>query len=141
MLLIFAWVGLILIGVGVWIGIDIATMLRTHERAEAVVVSSQRNGPAARFNSDGVSVRYPRVDGRWITASASRSWESFAPGERVPIYYRPETGYRVELGTFFTLWLAPAICAVGALGFLGGAVRDGLRWRRDVRGPGLARVR
>lgn len=127
----FSMVGLLMLGITLWLtamNIDIA---RTHLRGEAVVVSSQRNGPpSTRHATYDVRVRH-EVDGRWYTATASHATTSYDPGDRIAIYYKPESPYRIELGTLMGRWFMPLVCAAIAAMFLGGVLRELVLLRRQ----------
>ncbi len=127
----FSMVGLLMLGITLWLtamNIDIA---RSHLRGEAVVVASERNGPpTSRHATYDIRVRH-QVDGRWYTATASRAAFSYDAGDRIAVHYKPDAPYRVELATFMGRWFMPLVCASIAAMFLVGVLRELVLIRRQ----------
>ncbi|QQS11790.1 MAG: DUF3592 domain-containing protein [Rhodospirillales bacterium] len=125
---LFSGVGALLLSFAAWMAADNASVLLTHERANAEVVRSERIGSGSgKVNHYAVVVRYDGPRGR-RTARVDRSTSHYEPGETLTIYYKPETAHRVVAGGFMAMWFFPLILAAPGLA----AVFFGLR-PKDLR--------
>lgn len=112
--------GVLLLGTGLWATWTQIRVLQTWEPVAAVVLQSSRIGPAARFNTYTVSVRYTRV-GQSRTAQEPRSWVAYAAQTAVTAYVDPHQPAEVRIHSILGFWGVPVVLSCGGGVLLAGA--------------------
>ncbi len=106
-------VGLVLLGLSGWLGIQSVARLTRWCRSERTVVKFSRvegcSCPVVEFAlADGTTVTF--------TASSGRGTRQFKEGDSVPILYNPRDPQEADLRTCFAMWFFPV--ALGLLGLV-----------------------
>lgn len=113
-------VAAILLGFTAWMTYTNVSVINTHEKALAEVVSSERVGPGSSkgLNYYNVRLKFDLPDGRVRNTEISRSTTNYDVGEVIPIYYVEETGYKAIAGDFWGMWFYVILVAFPGLAFL-----------------------
>jgi Protein of unknown function (DUF3592) len=117
--MVFVGVAFILLGFAVWMSYDNLTVINTHEKALAEVISSERVGPSSSKGLNWYSVRLQfEKDGKMRKVEIGRSRINYDPGDVIPIYYLEETGYKGVAGDFWGMWFFVIVVAFPGIIFL-----------------------
>lgn len=113
-------VAAILLGFAAWMIYSNLSVINTHEKALAEVVSSDRTGPSSSkgLNYYNVRLKFDLPGGRVRNTEISRSTTNYDVGEVIPIYYVEETGYKAIAGDFWGMWFFVLVVAIPGLMFL-----------------------
>jgi len=125
-LLVLLWrvvclgVAAILLGFAAWMTYTNVSVINTHEKTLAEVVSSDRTGPSSSkgLNYYNVRLKFELPGGDVRKTEISRSTTNYDVGEVIPIYYIEETGFRAIAGDFWGMWFLVIVVAFPGLVFL-----------------------
>lgn len=119
MRVLFLGVAAILLGFAAWMTYNNLSVINTHAKALAEVVSSDRIGPSSSKGLNNYSVRLKfDLNGKTRITEISRSRTNYNVGEVIPIYYLEETGYKAIAGDFWGMWFLVIVVAVPGIAFL-----------------------
>lgn len=119
---------------GLWSTVNAVQFLDTTARTDGTVVALERERGSKGLTEDHPVVRFVQPETGEAVKFTSRFglWPSpFAVGEAVEVAYDPEDPERVEINSFWTIWLLPLVLPLFGLACLAAGFHNLRRTRPD----------